>query len=113
MNPGITAPTWTPGARSSARRLSLQIASAAFEAEYAPTPGRPMRPAVLATLTIALGAEARSSGSSASTSRTWASKLSSIVLRTSACPVAANVPRPPAPALLTSRSSRPPWRRSR
>jgi len=35
------------------------------------------------------------------------------VLRTSACPVAANVPRPPTPAVLTSRSSRPPWRRSR
>ena len=39
---------------------------------------RATRPAVLATLTIALGAEARSSGSSASVRRTTASKLSSM-----------------------------------
>ena len=82
MKPGITVPTWTPCGCSSARRLSLQTANAALEAEYAPAPGRPIRPAVLATLTIALGADARSSGSSASTSRTWASKLSTIVRRT-------------------------------
>ncbi len=82
MNPGITAPTCTPCACSSARRESLHTASAALEAEYAPTPGRPIRPAVLTTLTIALGADARRSGSSASVSRTWASKLSAIVVRT-------------------------------
>ena len=39
---------------------------------------RETRPAVLATLTMALGAEARSSGSNASVRRTTASKLSAM-----------------------------------
>ena len=78
-----------------------------------PRPARPTRPAVLAMLTIALGADARSSGSSASVSRSCASKFSAIVRRASSAPVSANVPRPPAPALLTSRSRRPPWCSSR
>ena len=43
---------------------------------------RDTRPAVLATFTIALGAEVRSSGSSASVRRSCASKLISIVRRT-------------------------------
>ena len=56
---------------------------------------------------------ARRSGSSASVRRSWASKFSAIVRRASSAPVSANEPRPPAPALLTSRSSRPPWCSSR
>ena len=80
----MTVPTWTPYACSSARSASAQTASAALEAEYAPTPPRATRPAVLATLTIALGAEARNSGSSASVMRTWASKFSCITSWTSA-----------------------------
>jgi hypothetical protein len=44
--------------------------------------GRPTRPATELTFTTALGAEARSSGSSASVRRTTASKLTSIVRRT-------------------------------
>ena len=51
-------------------------------AEDAPALARPTRPATLATLTIALGALARSSGSSASVRRTAASKFSSMVRRT-------------------------------
>ena len=52
-------------------------------------PARATRPAVRATLTIALGAEARSSGSSASVRRTCASKLISIVRRTFSQPPSA------------------------
>ena len=71
------------------------------------TAGRIARPAVLDTLTIALGADRRSSGSSASVVRTAASKFSSIVRLTLACPPSANVARQEAPALLTSRPSPP------
>src|SRR6266540_873948 len=66
-----------------------------------------MRPATLATLTTALGAERRSSGSSASVSRTWAPKLSAMVASTPAEPALSKAPVPEAPALLTSRSRRP------
>ena len=41
MKPGMTRPTWTPWACSSARSASLHTASAAFDAEYAPAPGAP------------------------------------------------------------------------
>jgi hypothetical protein len=57
---------------------------------------------VLETLTIALGADSRSSGSSASVSRTTASKLIAIVLRTFSQPPSAKRARHDAPALFTS-----------
>src|SRR4029453_6525940 len=69
-------------------------------------PARDTRPATLPTNTIPLGAERRSSGSRASVIRTWASKVIAITRRTSAQPVLAKLPRPPTPALLTSRSTR-------
>ena len=70
-------------------------------------PPRAMRPAVLATFTIALGADSCSSGSSASVSRTTASKFTSIVRRTFSQPPSPNGARHAAPALFTSRSRRP------
>ena len=70
---------------------------------------RATRPAVLATLTIEAGAEARRAGSSASVRRTTASKLSSMWRWTFSWPPSAKPPRQEAPALLTSRVSRPPW----
>ena len=80
--PGSTSPTCTPLRRSSAPSASVQPASANLEAEYAPIFGRARRPDTELTLTTALGADARSTGSSASVSRTTASKFSSIVRRT-------------------------------
>ena len=70
-------------------------------------PPRATRPAVLATFTIELGADSRSSGSSASVRRTTASKFTAIVRRTFSQPPSANLARQAAPALFTSRSSRP------
>ena len=60
------------------------------------------------TFTIALGAERRRIGSSASVSRTTASKLSSIVRRTFSQPPSSspNAALQPAPALFTSRCKR-------
>ncbi len=49
---------------------------------------------MLETLTIALGAETRSAGSSASVRRTTASKLTAIVRRTFSQPTSANRPPP-------------------
>ena len=54
---------------------------------------------------MALGAPARSSGSSASVRRTTASKFTAIVRRMFSQPPSANVARKPAPALLTSSAS--------
>ncbi len=54
------------------------------------------------------GAAARRAGSTASVTRSWASKLSAIVLRTPSKPASAKVPRPPIPALLTRTESLPP-----
>ena len=71
---------------------------------------RATRAAVLETLTIALGAHSRNSGSSASVRRTGASKLSSIVRCTLAYPPSPNGARQAAPALLTSSVRRPPYR---
>ena len=73
--PGWTRPTWTPWRRSSICSASVQPARANLLAAYDPTRGRATRPDTLPMLTTPLGAERRSSGSSASVSRTWASKL--------------------------------------
>src|SRR4029453_17811517 len=106
-NPGWTRATWTPWRCSSMDRASVQPARANLLAEYEPAPARDTRPATLPTNTIPLGAERRSRGSRASVIRTWASKLIAITRLTSAQPVRAKLPRPPTPALLTSRSRRP------
>ena len=82
MKPGSTSPTCTPCRRSSAHSASDQPASANLEALYAPLPARATLPEVEATLTMADGADMRSSGSSASVSLIWASKLMAIVRRT-------------------------------
>src|SRR5207249_3110410 len=58
-----TSPTCTPCERSSRCSASLHPHSANLLAEYAPEFPRATRPAVLATLTIALGAERRSARS--------------------------------------------------
>jgi hypothetical protein len=63
------------------RELARAVAPDATRADAAAT---------LATFTIALGALDRSSGSSASVSRTTASKFSSIVLRTFSRPASPN-----------------------
>ncbi len=73
---------------------------------------RATRAAVLATFTIALGHEARSSGSSSSVRRTTASKLIAIVRCTVSEPPSANVLRQEVPALLTSSVTRPSCSRS-
>src|SRR4051812_37822267 len=62
---------------------------------------------MLETLTIALGALRRSTGSSASVRRTTALKFRSMWRRTPSQPASANVACHAAPALLTRRSSRP------
>ena len=107
MKPGSTIPTWTPLGASSRWSASVQPARANLLAEYAPEPPLATRPAVLDTFTIALGAELRSSGSSSSVMRTTASKFTSIVRFTFSWPPSAKVARQAAPALLTSRLSRP------
>ena len=79
-----------------ARLLHLQGLGPAGQGELAgrvrPARGRDTRPATLPTLTIPLGAERRSSGSRASVSRTWASKLVAMTRRTSAQPPSAKLP---------------------
>src|SRR3954454_22031017 len=72
--------------------------SANFAAEYEPEPPRDTRPATLATLTIALGAERRRSGSSASVGRTGASKFTAMWRSMIAEPPAAQVARHAQPA---------------
>src|SRR3546814_16564297 len=48
MNPGARVTTLTPAGASSTRRLSQYVFPAAFDALYAPAPGRPPTAATLA-----------------------------------------------------------------
>ena len=91
-NPGWTRATWTPCRRSSMYSASVQPARANLLAEYEPALARDTRLATLPMNTIALGAERRSSGSTASARRTCASKLIAMVRSTSAQPLLAKVP---------------------
>src|SRR3954463_9755454 len=56
--PGSTRPTWTPFERSSGWSESVHPISAAFEAPYEPAVDRATLPAIDATFTIELGADA-------------------------------------------------------
>src|SRR6185503_6893466 len=92
--------------------LRVQTVAPADQRELARGVGRgpragDTRPATLATLTIELGAERRRIGSSASVSRSVASKFSFMWRSTPVQPCSAKLPRQAAPALFTSRSSRP------